>query len=155
MTPPDTAAGHGTAAGQQVLPRPPRPPLSRYATARLAIAAARLLSHLPPRRITAVLRLLRHGAPPATYEQAAAARQDVVATSLRCAGRYCLPRSLAAVLLCRLRGSWPTWCTGVRTAPFAAHAWIAVDGRPVDEPADTSTYHALLHVPPLACSANC
>jgi hypothetical protein len=72
----------------------------------------------------------------------------VVATSLHCAGRYCLPRSLAVTLLCRLRGSWPTWCTGVRTAPFAAHAWIAVDHQPVDEPADTSTYRPLLRVPP-------
>jgi hypothetical protein len=152
MTRPDTP-GHRTGpdptvAGEQVLPRLSRPPLVRRIPIRLAVTAARLVSHLPPRRIRAILSLLRHGAPAATYEQAAAARRDVVATSLYCAGRYCLPRSLAATLLCRLRGTWPTWCTGVRTAPFAAHAWIAVDDQPVDEPADTSTYRPLLRVPP-------
>ncbi|WP_407702265.1 lasso peptide biosynthesis protein [Streptomyces specialis] len=28
-------------------------------------------------------------------------------------------------------GSWPTWCTGVRVAPFRAHVWGEVDGVPV------------------------
>jgi hypothetical protein len=23
-----------------------------------------------------------------------------------------------------MRGVWPTWCTGVRTPPFSAHAWV-------------------------------
>jgi hypothetical protein len=65
-----------------------------------------------------------------------------------CAGRYCLQRSLAATLLCRMRGTWPTWCTGVRTPPFTAHAWIEADGHRVDEPEDTTTYRTILTVPP-------
>ncbi|MEV0617454.1 lasso peptide biosynthesis B2 protein [Nonomuraea sp. NPDC050404] len=125
-----------------------RPGLPERAAAHLAVTAARLLARQPPRRIVAVLTLLRRGARPAAYEQALRARQTVTATSTRCAGTYCLPRSLAAALLCRLRGTWPTWRTGVRTPPFSAHAWIEAEGRPVGEDADIATYRPLLTVPP-------
>ncbi|MFD0889369.1 lasso peptide biosynthesis B2 protein [Streptosporangium algeriense] len=47
-----------------------------------------------------------------------------------------------------MRGHWPTWCTGVRTSPFAAHAWVQTDGRPVGEPSDITGYHVILSVPP-------
>ncbi|WP_341867974.1 lasso peptide biosynthesis B2 protein [Amycolatopsis circi] len=61
-----------------------------------------------------------------------------------------LQRSIAAALLCRLRGSWPTWCTGVRTSPFAAHAWIEADGRAIGEPYPDGHYAPMLSVPPVA-----
>ncbi|MFD0475475.1 lasso peptide biosynthesis B2 protein [Nonomuraea thailandensis] len=91
--------------------------------------------------------LARRGAAPATAAQAKAARDAVIAVSLSCAGQGCLPRSIAAALLCRLRGTWPTWCTGVRVHPFAAHAWIEAGGRPVDEP--PVHYHRTIVVEPL------
>ncbi|MFH9426231.1 lasso peptide biosynthesis B2 protein [Streptomyces sp. NPDC017529] len=125
-----------------------RPPLGRRLAARAAVAAARLLARLPPRRIRAMLRVARRGAPPADYARALRARQDVTAVSTLCSGRYCLQRSLATALLCRLGGVWPTWCTGVRTSPFTAHAWVEAEGRPVGEPEDTTTYRTLLTVPP-------
>ncbi|MCC3775747.1 lasso peptide biosynthesis B2 protein, partial [Streptomyces sp. UNOB3_S3] len=75
-------------------------------------------------------------------------REHITAVSVLCSGRYCLRRSLATVLLCRLGGTWPTWCTGVRTAPFAAHAWVEAEGRPVGEPGDTAGYRPMLTVPP-------
>ncbi|MFI0977324.1 lasso peptide biosynthesis B2 protein [Streptomyces sp. NPDC021093] len=112
-----------------------------------ALAAARLLILLPPRRIRRALSFLRRGAAPATMEQALAARRAVVATSARCAGEGCLQRSVATALLCRLGGAWPDWCTGVRTAPFRAHAWVEVQGRPVDEPFPTGYYQLLMTVP--------
>ncbi|WP_435854848.1 lasso peptide biosynthesis B2 protein [Streptomyces triculaminicus] len=37
---------------------------------------------------------------------------------------------------------------GVRTPPFAAHAWVEADGQRVGEPHDTATYRTLLTVPP-------
>jgi hypothetical protein len=67
-----------------------------------------------------------------------------------CAGEGCLQRSLATALLCRLRGSWPTWCTGVRTMPFGAHAWVEADGVPVDEPDPPGHYRPVITVPPAA-----
>ncbi|MFE1770659.1 lasso peptide biosynthesis B2 protein [Streptomyces sp. NPDC059008] len=126
-----------------------RPPLGRRAAARTAVAGARLLAHLPPKRLQAVLRAARRGARPADHATALRARQDVTAVSVLCSGHYCLQRSLATALLCRLGGTWPTWSTGVRTPPFAAHAWVEADGRRVGEPDDTVTYRTLLSVPPL------
>jgi hypothetical protein len=72
----------------------------------------------------------------------------VVAVSVLCAGEGCLQRSLATALLCRMRGSWPTWCTGVRTMPFGAHAWVEADGVPVDEPHQPGHYRPVITVPP-------
>ncbi|GAA1963555.1 lasso peptide biosynthesis B2 protein [Amycolatopsis minnesotensis] len=126
-----------------------RLPLRHRIPALLAVGAAHLLSRLPPRRLRAVLEFARRGARPATAAQAYSARSAVVSVSLRCAGRGCLQRSVAAALLSRIRGTWPTWCTGVRTQPFAAHAWIAVDGHPVGEPHPAGYYRTLLSVPPV------
>ncbi|MES4907513.1 MULTISPECIES: lasso peptide biosynthesis B2 protein [unclassified Streptomyces] len=127
-----------------------RLPLHRRVAPWLAVVAARLLARAKPARVRAVLESLRRGARPATAEQALAARRAVVAVSLRCAGQACLQRSIAAALLCRSRGVWPTWCTGVRTSPFEAHAWIEVAGEPVGEPYPAGHYRPLLSVAPVA-----
>ena len=116
----------------------------------LAVGAARVLASLKPVRLRRVLEFLRRGARPATAAQALDARQAVVSVSLRCAGQACLQRSIAAALLCRSRGLWPTWCTGIRTSPFEAHAWIEVAGDPVGELVPAGHYRPLLRVPPLA-----
>jgi hypothetical protein len=122
-------------------------PVRKRALPLLAVALATGLAHLPPRRIRALLRVACRGAAPATPEQALAARQAVVAVSARCAGEGCLPRSLATTLLCRARGVWPTWCSGVRTDPFRAHAWVEVNGRPIGEPPSTDHYRRIITVP--------
>jgi hypothetical protein len=103
--------------------------------ARCAVGAARLLARTPPERIRATLLRLRGEVRPATYEEAKAARDAVLAVSLRCAGlRACLQRSLAIALLCRMRGTWATWCVGVpRRQPFIGHAWVEAEGRLVEE----------------------
>ncbi|MFG6200278.1 lasso peptide biosynthesis PqqD family chaperone [Nonomuraea sp. JJY05] len=123
-------AGHGQneAARDLVRTHPAAGPTAE------ADIAAHLIALLPPARIRAVLTCARRGATPATAEQARTARDAVIAVSLSCAGEGCLPRSIAAALLCRLGGSWPTWCAGIRVHPFGAHAWIEADGHPVDEP---------------------
>ncbi|MFC8915244.1 lasso peptide biosynthesis B2 protein [Streptomyces sp. NPDC047821] len=117
------------------LERPTGVPFARRLGARAVLLPAVALALLPPRRIRAVLDVARRGAAPATTAQAQAARDAMCAVSLRCAGpKGCLPRSLGAALLCRLSGTWPTWCTGVSMVPpFNAHAWIEADGRPVGE----------------------
>ncbi|BCK54678.1 lasso peptide biosynthesis B2 protein [Nocardia wallacei] len=124
-------------------------PLSRRLGPYTAVVVAGVLARLSPRRLRAVLTLLRRGAAPADHSRALWAREAVTAVSTRCAGRYCLQRSIATAVLCRLTGTWPTWCTGVRTAPTAAHAWVEAEGRAVGEPPDTAAYHVLLAVPPM------
>lgn len=128
-------------SSSQVVPHDPRSvPPGRRLLARAAVACAHLLATQPPGRIRAVLERIRGGARPATLAEAARARETVLAVSLAAGGQQgCLPRSLATVLLCRVRGQWPTWCVGVRTQPpFAAHAWVEADGVLVGEgvPAD-------------------
>ncbi|WP_431040612.1 lasso peptide biosynthesis B2 protein [Streptomyces sp. P1-3] len=115
----------------------------------LAVAAAKRLARKPPARIRVVLARLRKGARPATYAEAQAAREAVVAVSLRCAApEGCVPRSLATVLLCRAGGTWPAWTVGVRARPpFGAHAWVEAEGRMVEEEADSSYFRTLFSVP--------
>ncbi|GLZ29266.1 hypothetical protein Lesp02_14560 [Lentzea sp. NBRC 105346] len=131
------------------LPERRRLALHRRVTPLAAVAVARGLARLRPKRLRLVLERVRAGARPATSVEALAARDAVVSVSLRCAGEQgCLQRSIATALLCRLRGTWPTWCTGVRTAPFSAHAWVEVGGAPVGEPFPAGYYRRLLAVPP-------
>jgi hypothetical protein len=132
----------------QTVARCRRLPLRQRPAALVAVGAARALAHLPPRRIRTVLTLLRHHATPATYHQAQDALDAVLAVSVLYGGRYCLQRSLATTLLCRLRGVWPTWCAGVRTAPFIAHAWVETDGQLVGEPQGSGYYRPLITIPP-------
>jgi hypothetical protein len=124
-------------------------PLPRRIPARVAVGAARLLATQPPGRIRTVLGWLRHGAQPATFEEAKAARDTVMAVSLICASREgCVARSLATILLCRLRGRWLTWGVGARRVPpFGAHAWVEVAGVPVDEPYPPDYFRTFFTVP--------
>jgi hypothetical protein len=121
-----------------------RLPWRRQLAPRCAAGAARLLVLLPPSRLHRLLSVLSHGARPADYATVARARRSIVSVSTRCAGLGCLQRSVATVLLCRARGTWADWCTGFRTQPFAAHAWVEVDGRPVDEPGELSVFRTVL-----------
>ena len=134
---------------EAVFHHPRSVPLPQRLLAYLAVGAARLLATQPPRRIRAVLGWLRRGARPATFEQAKAARDTVVAVSLACAAREgCLARSLATVLLCRLRGRWAAWCVGARRVPpFGAHAWVEAGGVPVGEDYPPDYFRTLFTVP--------
>jgi transglutaminase superfamily protein len=112
------------------------------------LSVARVLAHRPPRRIRAVLTVLRRRAAPATYQQTEDAHDAGLAVSVLCGGRYCLQRSLATTLLCRMRGVWPTWCIGVHTAPFTAHAWVEAEGQPVGETHGPGYYCPLIIITP-------
>ena len=134
---------------EAVFHQPRSVPLPRRVVTYLAVGVARLLATQSPRRIRNVLGWLRHGAKPATFEHAKAARDTVVAVSLVCAAREgCVSRSLATILLCRLRGRWPTWCVGARRLPpFAAHAWVEADGIMVGEDYPPDYLSTLFTVP--------
>lgn len=59
--------------------------------------------------------------------------------------RDCLPRSLTLYLLLRSQGIPAHLCIGVQKYPFfAAHAWVEVGGRPLDENPDRIGKLALL-----------
>lgn len=132
------------------LHRPDGVPAARRVAARLAVSLARLLALLPPRHIRMVLMLLRRGAVPASHVAAKEARDAVLSVSLACLGtRGCLPRSLSTTLLCRMSGTWPTWCVGPRILPpLTVHAWVEADGRMVDESYPEGYFGHMITVPP-------
>ncbi|MFF3072890.1 lasso peptide biosynthesis B2 protein [Kitasatospora sp. NPDC057904] len=125
-----------------------RLPLHRRLLPLAAVAVARPLAGLQPRYLRPVLTALSTGARPGTAAQASAARAAVVAVSLRCAVHNCLQRSIATAVLCRFGGAWPTWQAGVRTTPFAAHAWVEAEGRVIDEPYPDGYFRPLVTVAP-------
>jgi len=124
-------------------------PLHRRALPLLALVLALLAVRLRPVRLRRLLEFVRRGADPANAEEALAAWRDVAAVRPGRAPAGGLRRSVAVALLCRARGVWPTWCTGVRTDPFAAHSWLEVDGHPVGEADAADRYRRLVTVPPL------
>lgn len=136
-----------------VLPsRPVRPRLAVRLKVRTVVWIARRLAKRSPHRLKAVMTLLSKRARAANHAQARQARDEVLSVSPRQCGSpaACLPRSIAVALLCRTRGTWPTWCVGVLAAPpFVAHAWIEVAGRMVDEPVDSDCYRKFFAVEPI------
>ncbi|MFC5184901.1 lasso peptide biosynthesis B2 protein [Actinomadura harenae] len=126
----------------------PHLPWRHRPAALTAVALAHLIARQPPARIHTLLTHARRGAKPATAAQAKAARDAVIAVSLSCAGEGCLPRSIAAALLCRARGVWPTWRSGIHMYPFTAHAWIEAEGHPIDEPHPPGYYIPNITIPP-------
>ncbi len=59
----------------------------------------------------------------------------------------CLEESVAALVALALAGFGAQWRHGVATDPVRLHAWIEVDGNPVDEPASTRSYTPVLRFP--------
>jgi hypothetical protein len=126
-----------------------RTPLHLRLLALAAVWAGYLLSNVSPARLRRFLELARTGARPATVSETRMALDAVLAMSIRCTGEYCLQRSIATVLLCRMTGSWPEWRTGVRVDPFQAHAWVVADGVAVGEHPETIDYFSpVFTVPP-------
>jgi hypothetical protein len=127
-----------------------RVPLLDRVPALIAVVAGPVLARLKPRLLRRVLEAARRGARPASETDARRAMDAVLTVSVRLRGEWCLQRSIAVALFCRLKGSWPEWCTGVRTEPFQAHAWVAVAGRPVGENPHTLPHFSIVWtVPPL------
>ncbi|MFF3854574.1 lasso peptide biosynthesis B2 protein [Micromonospora sp. NPDC002575] len=125
------------------------PPLWIRPLARLAVLAARAVARLPPGGQFGLLTVLRFGARASSLDEARRARNAVVFSSVLCTGPWCLQRSIATALLCRLCGTWPEWCVGVRTEPFRAHAWVQVNGLPVDEDVEQlAHFHRMVVIRP-------
>ncbi|MDN6566436.1 MAG: lasso peptide biosynthesis B2 protein [Actinomyces sp.] len=122
----------------------------------LALVGAKVLHRLPPGTMRRCLTRLSVGAVPAGYDDTKLARDQVLTASAFCrGGTACLLRSIAVTLVCRLRGTWPTWSVGVLTVPpFAAHAWVEADGRIVDEPMAQQDFQAFFTVPPRSRSTS-
>jgi hypothetical protein len=69
-------------------------------------------------------------------EPAVIARTVAAAASLYPRRALCLEQSLVLLVLLRRRGHAAELRFGVRPYPFHAHAWIEIEGAPVNERAD-------------------
>ncbi|MET4783641.1 lasso peptide biosynthesis B2 protein [Glaciihabitans sp. UYNi722] len=109
-------------------------PVAERTRAVVAVTAARFIAKQKPAKLERTLSWIRGDATLPTMHDAERARDAVLAVSVRCSGHWCLDRSVAIALLCRMHGRWPEWHSGICTEPFRAHAWVSVDGQPVGEP---------------------
>lgn len=116
-----------------------------------AVILSGFIVRLPPQRIKTLLTYLGRGSRPATFQQVSRARMAACTVSVRCAGMGCVLRSVAVYLDCRMQGVTPDWCTGFRSSPFAAHAWVEAAGVPVGEPAAISSFTTVIAVRPHSC----
>lgn len=95
--------------------------------------------------VRAASKRARHSVTPQRAEQMVHAVRRLGAFSpLRTA---CLEESVAATLALALTGRRVHWCHGVMADPILLHAWIAVDGEPIAEPASTRKCVVLLELP--------
>ncbi len=126
-----------------------RPPLWIRPLARGTVLLARGIAKLSPERQFALLGTVRRGARASRADEVHRARDAVLSVSVMCTGPWCLQRSIATALLCRICGTWPEWCVGVRTEPFTAHAWVQVDGMPIDEDTEQlDRFHRMVVIRP-------
>jgi hypothetical protein len=58
----------------------------------------------------------------------------------------CLEQSLALFLLATSKKKSVDFCVGVRLSPFGSHAWIEVNGIPVEETEIVKTFQKILIV---------
>jgi ATP-binding cassette subfamily B protein len=114
-----------------------------------AVSVAVVLSRMRPEKIVRILNRLNRSRPEASEERCSRVRAAVCTVSLVCRGpKGCLHRSIATAIGCRLMGSSVTWCTGFALAPFRAHAWVEVEGRPIDETEVIADYAVVLTTSP-------
>lgn len=108
--------------------------------ARLASLTAYWLIKIKPIRLSRIMNWVSLPSGNTDYSRAAHLRNAVNSVSARCAGNGCLQRSVAVMLLARLYGIPLSWHSGFRTRPFVAHAWVELEGKPVGENLDLSTF---------------
>lgn len=127
------------------VPRAPRLP-SCLALLALVDASVRLLGL---RRTLALVRRLAGGRP-ARRDAALLAettRRLILAAAFYPRRALCLEQSLTLCVLLRRRGIPAELRLGVQRLPFYAHAWVEVDGQPIDErqdlPLQLSTFASL------------
>lgn len=112
----------------------------------LVIAFLRLL---PLRVVLAATKCLNGRAHElATADQALALVRTVRRAATWWPGRAaCLEISLTTTWLAALQGRAVVWCHGVQVHPYMFHAWVEVDGVPIDEPATTSSFLRTMTIP--------
>ncbi|WP_159561764.1 lasso peptide biosynthesis B2 protein [Streptococcus halichoeri] len=113
--------------------------------AKFAVLLSLPLIFLSPQSIERFLSFLGKNKKNATYEQVAIARNAVCSVSRKCRNQdRCIKRSLATFFMLILQGKKCSWCTGYAMDPFRAHAWVEVEGIPVEEMDEIKRYERMI-----------
>lgn len=120
--------------------------IKRRVIAKFCASLAFFLIMLPPNRLVRVLQVLSKKTSKAKMKEVERWRTAINSVSVRCAGNGCLQRSVAVVIWGGLCRKTPDWISGVKTAPFIAHAWVEIEGIPVGETMDLDKFQKILFV---------
>lgn len=111
-----------------------RPSFHEAVIAAVAVRIAVSLEKLPFEQMLRTLERWSTSHPTASKDLAQRYFNAVCFIDSRCRGNQgCLRRSIAIVAACHLSRRSVTWCTGFASPPFRAHAWVEVQGQPVNE----------------------
>lgn len=151
---PMTTPSWGTHEVPAGIPCPGRTTVGTTVLASVALSGVLVARHVGRRSrsfarivalLTAATRWTRRQAEPASVEHALHCVRNVASIlPFRVA---CLEETAAAMLVLALAGRRAGWCHGIAADPIRLHAWVTLDGHPVAEPAGTTQYTPLLHIP--------
>jgi hypothetical protein len=114
------------------------PSVARCALMLLAVRVRLKARGFGPSVAWAKAQALRASGPGLAPEEVERAAYHVAVAAAFFPGRaVCLEQSLALYLLLRRRGVPAELRIGVQVYPFYAHAWVELDGRPVNEDVET------------------
>lgn len=147
-------ASWGTSDAPARLDLSPSAPWRWKAGAVAALALTLIVQHTTShaRRLARVVNLASIAGRRARPATVAEARHAV--NAVRRVARYvparvaCFEESIAATVTLAIAGRRATWCHGVAGDPLRFHAWLAVNGQPVEEPPSTNEYTVLVMIGP-------
>lgn len=144
--------GWGTSETPACLPAAPRPGLRWLPRAAVAVGLTLAVRGIGPRqrafpRLVGLARAATGHRPFARRREAENAVRAVRWVA-RCvpARVACLEESIATLITLALSGHRADWCHGIATDPIRMHAWIEINGQPIDESASTGSHTPLIRI---------
>lgn len=113
--------------------------------AQIALLISYPLTKLSPTRIEFLINKLSDSKLSATVNEAVLARDAICTVSRKCRNQDgCVKRSLGVIMFLLLLKKRASWCTGFAMNPFRSHAWVEVNGNPIKELEEVSSYERVV-----------
>ncbi len=113
--------------------------------AQIALLISYPLTKLSPTRIEFLINKLSDSKLSATVNEVVLARDAICTVSRKCRNQDgCVKRSLGVIMFLLLLKKRASWCTGFAMNPFRSHAWVEVNGNPIKELEEVSSYERVV-----------
>ena len=113
--------------------------------AQIALLISYPLTKSSPKRIESLINKLSESKLSATENEAVLARDAICTVSRKCRNQDgCVKRSLGVIMFLLLLNKRASWCTGFAMDPFRSHAWVEVNGNPIKELEEVSSYERVV-----------